>query len=619
MGKEGKHIMTLALLHAGPGTNGPVPSLDLRFAQDLSLTGKGPTPSFSRASTGSYFDSAGVLRYANVNTILYSEEFGNAYWAANASTVTQNTTNGPTGYATADSLFEASGVNYHGLFPASGVSVNVGQNYTLSVYVKKGNRRYFVIGFSYNAGLGSAIQFDLDTATVVYSFANGGYGITSSSATNVGNGWIRISAVLTSTSSPVYPAFANSDVLWTTGNIHQNTYSGDPTKFTYIWGAQLESSSTVGTYCPTTSSANSAPRFDHTYDGTRWVSRGLLVEEQRTNLILRSEEFNTQAPWFKDGSTVSSDSIASPAVTITADKLVENSANSAHLVYQPFTFNGGIYTFSCYAKAGERGWLRMTINNASLAEAYFNISSGAVGNVAGSSSPSASIVNIGNGWYRCILTATPPAGSATVGLWISSSNGTNSYLGDGASGIYVWGAQLEAHSFPTSYIHTTSSSVVRSADVCQITGSDFSGFWNQPEGTFACELDVIGFDSSKHNYFGAASTGSISQYAFVGRYSANPTKDINFQLYNGASFCNIVTGSGTTSPTKIAFGMKVDDCAASVNGGAVVSDNTATMTTALTQLEIGNFLGANYLNGHIARLRYYPKRLPNATLQKLST
>jgi len=264
-----------SLLKALAQTSGPSPSLDLRFALDKSLTAyRGPTPSFSRASSGTYFGSDGLLKYANVNLLQYSEQFDNAYWAAIASTVTQNTTASPTGSNTADSLFEASGVNYHGLFPSSGISVNIGQSYTLSAYVKKGNRKYFAIGYGFNGGLGSIVQFDLDSATTVYSFANGGYAVVSSSATDVGNGWIRISAVLTSNTATVYPTFINTNALFTTGNIHQNTYSGDPTKFTYIWGAQLEIGSTPGTYVPTTNAANSAPRFNHTYNGTSWVSRG---------------------------------------------------------------------------------------------------------------------------------------------------------------------------------------------------------------------------------------------------------------------------------------------------------------------------------------------------------
>ena len=418
--------MSLPLLHAGRTNPGLSAALDLRFALGKSLTAyRGPTPSFSRASTGSYFDGSGVLRYANVNTILYSEEFGNAYWTAYSSTVTQNTTNSPTGYATADSLFEASGVNYHGLFPASGVAVNIGQNYTLSVYVKKGNRRYFVIGYGFNAGLGSAVQFDLDTSTVVYSFANGGYGIISSSATDVGSGWIRISAVLTSTTSTVYPNIINSGSLWTTGNIHQNTYSGDPTKFTYIWGAQLEASSTVGTYCPTTSSANSAPRFDHTFNGTSWVSRGLLVEEQRTNALPYSNSFSNWSVATVGALVTTYSQGPSPDGTNNATKIAANSSNTYHIIYRSTSFSSGqTYTYSVYAKAAGASWFVMNPwDNADNRPTFFNLSNGTIGyNASGNT---ASIKDIGNGWYRCSVTRTLISTGSYFELWASNRDGTD--------------------------------------------------------------------------------------------------------------------------------------------------------------------------------------------------
>lgn len=368
--------------------------------------------------------------------------------------------------------------------------------------------------------------------------------------------------------------------------------------------------------------AVNGPRFDHVYNGTSWVSRGLLVEEQRTNLALRSEELNLQAPWYKDGSTVSSNSVQSPSGSITAEKIVENSANSGHLIYQPFSFNGQTYTFSCFAKAGERNWLSLSMNNAIYGSAFFDLSSGSLGTISGSSSPSASITNVGNGWYRCTLTATPPSGAATVAFWIASSNGTTSYAGDGSSGIYVWGAQLELGSFATSYIPTTSASSTRSADVCQITGGDFSSFWNASEGSVAVEFDHL-FSASAgtfYPYVYEADGGSGSNRILL--YGTTSTSKESFYVEGGGANSTLdhspFPSAGTT--TKVASAYKLNDLASSMNGGAALTDTSQAIPTA-SRLSLGYsaISGGVYLNGHIARLRYFNKRLPDATLQKLST
>ena len=67
---------------------------------------------------------------------------------------------------------------------------------------------------------------------------------------------------------------------------------------------------------------------------------------------------------------------------------------------------------------------------------------------------------------------------------MATSNGTVTYDGNGTSGIYLWGAQLEEGAFPSSYIPTTTAAATRSADVASITGTAFSGWYRQDEGTF---------------------------------------------------------------------------------------------------------------------------------------
>ena len=170
------------------------------------------------------------------------------------------------------------------------------------------------------------------------------------------------------------------------------------------------------------------------------------------NLLTYSQDFSN-AVWVKSAATISADAIAAPDGTLTADKIVENSATATHFVYNPIAVNSGSFTFTVYAKAGERSWIyvRNTIG------AYFNLSSGAIGTI--DSGVNAAIINVGNGWYRCSITSTQSAGTIFPTAFISTANGTTSYAGDGTSGIYIWGAQLEnvtgqANQNPSEYVST---------------------------------------------------------------------------------------------------------------------------------------------------------------------
>ena len=127
--------MSLPLLHAGRTNPGLSAALDLRFALDKSLTAyRGPTPSFSRASTGSYFDGSGVLRYAALNTTLYSEDFSNAYWTKSNATISTNQTIAPDGKNTADLLYPSSTGAARGIYYASPPAK------TISLYAKSSGK-----------------------------------------------------------------------------------------------------------------------------------------------------------------------------------------------------------------------------------------------------------------------------------------------------------------------------------------------------------------------------------------------------------------------------------------------------------------------------------------------
>jgi hypothetical protein len=163
--------------------------------------------------------------------------------------------------------------------------------------------------------------------------------------------------------------------------------------------------------------ATNAPRFDH--DPTTGESLGLLVEESRTNLLLQSEEFD-DAAWMKARVTVTANAVAAPDGTTTAEKMIANTANDSHFLFQGGSFVSGVeYVLSVFAKKEEWDFIRLGFPSDRFAgsgrSACFDLNNGTVGDTQ--SGVTASIVNFNNGWYRCSIKATANStGASTTGV-----------------------------------------------------------------------------------------------------------------------------------------------------------------------------------------------------------
>jgi hypothetical protein len=399
-------------------------------------------------------------------------------------------------------------------------------------------------------------------------------------------------------------------------------FAADKSLTAYTGPTPSYSRASTGTYFNAsgvlTTAAVNAPRFNHVYNGSSWVSKGLLVEEQRTNNLRQSNSFSTT--WVLLDGAVVANSGTSPDGTNNAWKMNELATTThAHGIYQTLTIPGGACTWSIYAKAGERSWLQfLSYNSTTNFPTWFNLSNGTVGtNAAGNT---ATITPVGNGWYRCSITRS--AGADYAQFYTANGDNNGSYLGEVGKGIYIYGAQIETGAFPTSYIPTTTAAVTRSADVCQITGTDFSGFWNASEGSLVYEADSSSNVIGNHFVF-LVSDGTFNNQYQSSRSQNNAYTDVGFWVKNGNVWQALINTSagawlqGATSKDAMAY--KVDDFAFSDDGSAVLTDASGTLPT-VNRMEIGgSSLISAALNGHIARLRYYPVRIPNATLQVLST
>lgn len=210
--------------------------------------------------------------------------------------------------------------------------------------------------------------------------------------------------------------------------------------------------------------ASNVARFDYTNSSCP----SILVEPQRTNLALRSEEFDNLS-WSKVRTTIVQNSTISPDGNLTADKLIDDTTASAtHQISKSIAVSSGLYTMSIFAKKGEYNFIRFWEDIQTGRQCYFNLDNGVATNV---NMHTVSIVNYGNGWYRCIATLNiPSAGNFGFRISLTPNGTTITYNGTGINGVYIWGAQLEVGANATSYIPTVASAVTRNADVISKTG-----------------------------------------------------------------------------------------------------------------------------------------------------
>lgn len=584
------------------GVKGPRPKLDLKFASSLSLTSSsGITPSFSRASSGTYFGADGLLKYAVVNSFQYSEDFTNAYWIKSGVSVSGNSAVAPDGKTTADKIIEnsAGGIKYGTI--SGGFSVTSGTTYCFSVYLKDSGR---YLGFATNStAFPNAIGavFNPSNGTISNIQPN-----TTASIQDVGNGWYRCS--ISGTANATTITNINFGVSNDLNQIYPS-YTGNGSSGYFLWGIQMETASTPGTYVPTTSSANSAPRFDHNYNGTSWVSKGLLVEEQRTNVVPKSADFTVG--WTGANASTTTASGTAPDGTNSAVKLYAITSTTQTRIYRSSTQS----CISVFAKAVEKAFVYF-YDKTGANVCWFNLSTGSVG--TNSTGLIAGISNCGNGWFRCSLAASSGVFSYFQ-IGVCDADASTSSTASGTNGILIWGAQEESGLFPTSYIPNdgSSGSVTRSADVCQITGSDFSSFWNATEGSFACEFDLLAIPTSDTTTYVAHQSGS----AWIGQRlnSTGAISGVAFDVYSGGiQQARLIASMPTVNTLSRSAGCyKANDFAYSFNGASVLTDASGSVPSP-TSLQLGNFPSfGEYLNGHIARLRYFNKRLTNKQLEDL--
>lgn len=562
------------------------PTLLLDFANTRSLD---PRITFARASTATFYDDK-TTAVAEQNLLLQSQTFGTTWITANGTLTTGilDPISGTT--ATTLTATSANATVYETV-------TLLALPYTISFYVQR------------VTGTGT-VNLTLDG--------------TNFTAITVTGSWVRYSATVTPT--------AGSKTVGI-----QLVTSGDAVN---IWGAQLEQRSTVSSYTPTTTqtitnyipvlqtAASGVARFD--CNPVTRESLGLLIEESRTNLFTYSDDFSNAA-WAKTNSTITANTIVSPDGTLDADKLVETATTNLHYISQtPTTGTSDTFTLTCYAKAAERRIVELRIgdvgySSGSRVYATFDLSTGTVGTIGSvtATNTSQSIASVGNGFYRISVTATLSVTSTTTLAFVSLRTSTSalsageSYTGDGYSGIYIWGAQLEAGAFPTSYIPTVASQVTRAIDSANMTGTNFSSWYNQSQGTLYAEAALIG--ATLDAVIASANSNSTANDIRLRALSTNSA--LAFRVFaNG-----VLEASGTKNNAftvgqsfKLAGFYQVNNFGFTSGGTTPVVDTLGVLGVE-TQLQLGAVGGTAAFNGTIKRFAYYPVAISSTELQGLTS
>ena len=339
---------------------------------------------------------------------------------------------------------------------------------------------------------------------------------------------------------------------------------------------------------------SNVPRLNYPLiDGVVQGCPSLLLEPERTNNLQRSEEFEN-AYWVNNGVTITANQIISPSGLLNADLLTGVSGGFGIVRFSTWTATNKVA--SCFAKAGATNIFKIANVSAGNRYVLFDLSNGTV--FEQSAGWTGFIENYGNGWYRCTAISNNETGTFSLGVTAASES------------VYIWGAQLEAGTYATSYIPTTSAISTRSAETCNGAG-DASTF-NDSEGVLFAEISALADDGTFR--FISLSDGTSSNRLSL-FFSTSNTLNAG-----GLGITSIGGVSGIENNNKVAFKYKSGDYALWVNG---IEVGTSTVTTGnhanLNRLNFDFGQGSDDFYGNVKQIQYFNTLLTDQQLQQLTT
>jgi len=361
------------------------------------------------------------------------------------------------------------------------------------------------------------------------------------------------------------------------------------------------------------------PRLNYPLiDGVVNGCPSLLLEPSRTNLVRYSEAFDN-AYWNKSGSSVTSGFI-SPTGALGAFKLVEDTSAGFHRVYSINAVASGTYSF--YAKKGERRYIQIGAGNTgSLGiTALFDLELGVVSNITVGD---AKIEFIANDWYRCSVSGSGNGGVTSLNLYLCDNdviNSSYSYAGDGTSGVYIFGAQLEQGSYASSYIPNfgTALGVTRLADTANNAGN--ASTFNDSEGVLFAEISALADDLT--NRIISLSNGTNDNIISVQFSNAQSNDIIAYYNATGQTGRVISTSSyNIKSFNKTALVWNNSSFKFYVNGYLIGSSTIETplVDGTLNKLKFQYGNGTLPFYGNTKKLEYYNTALTALELETLTS
>jgi hypothetical protein len=560
---------------------------------------------FARNSNATRVNSAGLIEKVRTNNYLYSNTFTDAAWTNLRMNFTASAAANPlTGTNDAFKAIPSTDSGIHAIRQTIVYGV-------LSIYAKKGENEK--IGFRDDGDTGFYATFNLDTGVLIEKSASA-----LASITALSGGWYRVQFAVPTSSSKLAGIYF-LDNAYTSGSPVSDTYAGNGTDGLFIYASQAETGDIATDYIPTTTAAVSVgitadiPRLDYTGGGCP----SLLLEPQRTNLALYSEQFDNAA-WQKNNLTITANNLVSPDGYTNADTALETTTNGFHdLLQSPSLTSGTTYTLSSFVKAAGRDYCYLFLSDGTTPAAVkFDLATGVVLGTALGSPVSSKIENYGNGWYRCSIVYTSAA-TATGTLAVSAINSPalslSAYAGDITKGIAVYGAQLEAGSYPTSYIPTLGSSVTRLADAASKTG--ISSLIGQTAGTIYWEFEFTTSAAANHEALLNIDNGSFGNTIYISKGTAGA---IAAEMYTGSVVqASFSLSSQPVGTYKCAFGYENNNTAFFINGVQVGATDTSCSVPTTSRIQLGNGILGPSTDG-TKTVALYTTRLSNSELAQLT-
>jgi hypothetical protein len=545
---------------------------------------------FTRPTAATRVDVNGLIEKGRENLLLRSNSFNSAPWSTSSS----DATIGQSGY---------DGTNDAWLLSKTAINGRAQQNIstsgvqTFSVYAKAGTKNW--TNLLINGG--PSVFFDLQNG-VLGSASN----YIDANIESVGNGFYRCSVTFNATISRVriYVSDDNNNNTGTSGNI-------------IIQDAQLEVGLAATEYIESGATRGTAgiledtPRFNYSFGAS---CPSLLLEPSRTNVVTNSEYINGVEWNGKINVSFGTNQTISPEGLLNSASIIENTTNGSHFAYEDFTLTSGAsYAISIYAKKnGVNRNLRFNDGGLGWSSGFNGVFDLTAGTATGGV-----MEDVGNGWYRCSVTGTTNATASRLIIYPTLGAAT-SYPGDGTSGVFLYGFQIEAGSYVSSYIpnHSGGGSVTRAADVCGGAG-DASTF-NDSEGVLYVEIAALA-DLTSQRWISIGSGSNANRVSIL--FNATSKISCSVRGSSAAIYDASANIGGQTNNTKAAIKYKNSDFSFFVNGLKVDSQQSGSISfnAPLSELAFDSADGASDFYGNVKQVLTFNTALSDADLAALTT